>query len=159
MIAVITGLLQSASVLWASLVFTGIGLSQAVAQPIHRLLWKQRDNLFVSHPLHAWMLRCSESAKTFRLLLLFWRNSVNRCVVFLLCRLKPASQSRILSKSVNRFCCHSSWAGRWVAPEWVRTIWTWCEALYFESWFLSLISTACLAQISSFSSSLNLSKL
>lgn len=163
MIAVITGFLQSAGFLWASLVFPGIWLSQALAQAIHRSLWKQRDNLFVRRPFHAWLLRRWESTKTLRLLLLCFhvRGSVIRCVVFLLHWLQSATQSSIrciLSKPVNSFCCQSMQAGRWVVSEWVRTIWTWCEALYFESRFLSLISTACLAHSSS-SSSPNLYKL
>lgn len=51
MIAVITGLLQRTGFLWECLVFPGICLSQALAEAIHRSLWKQRDNLSVSHPL------------------------------------------------------------------------------------------------------------
>lgn len=72
MIAVITGFLQSAGFLWESLVFPSIWLSQALAQVIHRSLWKQRDNLFVRRAFHAWLLRCWESTKTFRLLLLYF---------------------------------------------------------------------------------------
>lgn len=106
--------------LWGSLVFPGIWMAQALAQAIHGSLWKQRDNLFVRRPFHAWLQRCLESLKTFRPPLLrffFVCDSVIGCSVFLLCWLGGVGghiehRCIFFSKPVNKFCCHSMQAGR-----------------------------------------------
>ncbi len=138
MIAVITGFLRSAGFLWASLVFPGIWLSQALAQTIHRSLWKQRDNLFVRRPFHAWLLRCFESTKTFRLLF-SWETLLLGYAVFLATVRNPIQHKVHSFQTCEQFLLsfHVSWQVG--CSEWVRTIWTWCEDLYFESRFLSLI--------------------
>ena len=113
MIAVITGLLQSSSFLWACLVFPGIWLSQALAAAIHRSLWKQRHNSFASHPLSclaAEMLRVSKNFQT-AVARFFARDVVIGRVVFLLRWFGPAAHfniRRILSSL--GFCCHCMYA-------------------------------------------------
>lgn len=147
--------------LWGSLVFPGIWMAQALAQAIHGSLWKQRDNLFVRRPFHAWLQRCWESLKTFRppLLRFFVSDSVIGCFVFVLCWLgvgvggAQSSVGAFFPNLWTHFVVNPCKLAGFVAPERVRTVWTWCKALYLESRFLSLISTAYLAHSSSSPSS------
>lgn len=100
----------------------------------HRSLWKQKDHLFVRRPFHAWLLRCWKLKLSDCCCSVFMRDSVIRYFVFLLCWLRSTQSSKgAFSPNLwTLFVVIPCKLAGFLAPEWVRTIWTWCKAFVFR---------------------------